>query len=196
MKVIALTGGIGSGKSTVAQLFELLDVPVYNSDKSAKMLMEQNQEIKDSLVHHFGSEIFLENGSLNRMHLSELIFNNDMQLRWINSLVHPFVGKDFDSWKLKQRHPYVLIESALQKETRQLHTVDKIIVVRASEPLRLSRVKNRNHVTDSGIQKRMGNQLSDDQLILHADYIIENEGHLSLIGQTLEIYKKLNKLMA
>ena len=194
MNVIGLTGGIGSGKSTVATIFKLLDVPVYNSDDRAKLLMEQNPEIKNALIQHFGEDVYFEGGSLNRKHLAEIIFENEDALQWINALVHPIVAMDFDIWKTKQIHSFVIKETALLIETLRLQIVDKIIVVKASKALRLSRVERRDQLSESDVLKRMENQIEDEQRIMLADYIIENNGDKSLIRQTLEIFNKI-KLM-
>jgi len=193
VKVIGLTGGIGSGKTTVSLLFELLEVPVYNSDLRAKILMEQNPEIKNALINQFGDKIYLEDGSLNRKYLSIEIFNDQKKLTWVNSLVHPAVGKDFESWKLKQATNYVIKESALLIETLKHQTLDKIIVVIASKKIRLSRIKQRDHLTESSILKRMANQMDDEKRKQYADFIILNEGNLSIILQTLQIFQDLNK---
>lgn len=193
VKVIGLTGGIGSGKTTVSQIFEFLGVPVYNSDLRAKFLMEQYPEIKNALINQFGDKIFLPDGSLNRKYLSLEIFNDQKKLNWINALVHPVVGKDFDSWKSIQKSPFVIKESALLVETLKQQAVDKIIVVMASKNLRLSRVKQRDQLSESSILKRMENQIDDESRKAYADFIIINEGQQSIIRQTLKIFKELNK---
>ncbi len=194
LKVIGLTGGIGSGKTTVATIFELLGVPVYNSDFRAKILMEQNPEIKKSLTNHFGADVYKTDGRLNRTYLSEILFNNKEELNWVNSIVHPIVAIDFNSWKSSQVHPFVIKESALLIETLGRQSVDKIIVVIASKDLRISRVKSRDQLTEAGILKRMENQLDDDHLKKQSDFIILNQGAQSVIRQTLKIYKALTLL--
>jgi dephospho-CoA kinase len=193
VKVVGLTGGIGSGKTSVSQIFELLGVPVYNSDLRAKILMEQNPEIKEALLNQFGDNIYLQDGSLNRKYLSIEIFNDKKRLNWVNALVHPAVGKDFDSWKSKQNSNYVIKESALLIETLKHKAVDKIIVVIASKKTRLSRVKQRDHLTESSILKRMENQIDDATRQEHADFVILNEGNHSIIHQTLKVFQDLNK---
>lgn len=191
---IGLTGGIGSGKSTVAQLFELLDIPVYNSDLQAKLLMEQHEEIKKALSKQFGSEVYLPDSSLNRLYLAELIFKDEKILSWINSLIHPYVHRDLDTWKKDQKTKMVIIESAILIERMNLKTIDKIIIVIASKPIRLMRVKKRDRISESDILNRMDRQLEDEQRLSYADYVIYNEGHKSLIQQTLNIYRELNVL--
>jgi dephospho-CoA kinase len=195
MKVIGLTGGIGSGKTTVSHIFEALDVPVYFSDTRAKYLMEYDAELKNALIKKLGEKSYLNNGELNRKHISRLIFENDQLLAWINSVVHPRVGADFEAWKLKQTSPFVIKETALLIETLNQQKVDKIIVVIASKEIRLSRIKARDGLSESEILARMQKQLTDEERIKYADYIINNDGHQSILSQTLAIHKKL-KLLA
>jgi dephospho-CoA kinase len=194
MKVIGLTGGIGSGKSTVAQLFELLGVPVYNSDKRAKLIMETNPAIHNALVNRFGNNIYGPDGGLNRKLLSEIIFNHPNELIWVNSIVHPAVGADFDQWKSMQNASFVIKETALLIETLDRQPVDKIIVVTAPKHLRIARVTKRDQLSESAILKRMENQLDEKTQLKHADFSIDNDGRKSLLMQTLNVYKKLQQI--
>lgn len=194
MKVIGLTGGIGSGKTVVSKIFEILDIPIYNSDYRAKFLMENNLQIKKSLVQYFGELVYLKDDSLDRKYLSNAIFDDVAALHMINSIVHPYVAEDFELWKSKQSGEFIIKESALLIETLKQQAVDKIIVVKASKTLRLLRVKTRDQLSESDILKRMENQLDDEQRILYADYLIDNEGNKSIVQQTITIYKMLKAL--
>ncbi len=194
MKVIGLTGGIGSGKSTVAHIFEQLDIPVYNSDARAKLLMEESQEIKNELQKEFGDQIYNPDGLLDRKNLASIIFKHQDALDFVNKLVHPKVAIDFLEWKSVQKTTFVIKETALLIETMKPGEIDKIIVVLASKPIRLHRIKSRDGLNEAEILNRMDKQLDDQQRILFADYIIYNEQNKSLIQQTLEIFFQLKKL--
>ena len=194
VKVIGLTGGIGSGKTTVSHIFEALDVPVYYSDIRAKYLMEHDEELKNTLINKFGEQAYLKSGELNRKYISQVIFENDTLLEWINSKVHPCVGRDFENWKSKQKHPFVIKETALLIETLNHQKTDKIIVVTASKEIRLSRIKIRDGFSESEILARMNKQINDEERLKHADYVIHNDGTQSILSQTLAIYKELKMI--
>lgn len=191
MRVIGLTGGIGSGKSAVAAIFTILGVPVYDSDRRARFLMEHDQILISKIKQHFGPESYLEDGSLNRKHIASRIFQHDEDRIRINALVHPAVGEDFQRWLNLQSTEMVIKESALLLETIGQQPVDKIIVVAAPEALRIRRVAKRDHLPESDIRKRISSQTSESKWLEKADYIIYNSGEASLIRQTLQIYKKL-----
>jgi len=196
MKLIGLTGGIGSGKTTVARIFETLDVPVYNSDLRARWLMENNPDLVQKIKDHFGPLSYTAEQKLNRSYLANKIFNDSSETNWINSLVHPAVGVDLKTWCTKQNVPFAIKESALLIETLNQQTVDKIIVVCSSENLRIERLQKRDKTNFVEIQKRMQAQLTDEQRIPFADYIIYNYGMNSLIHQTLRIYINLKDLFS
>jgi dephospho-CoA kinase len=191
MKIIGLTGGIGSGKTTVAEIFKVLDVAIYNSDIHARRLMEQDSEIKTALIHRYGSNCYNDEGQLNNSFLSAIVFNNQMELEWLNSLVHPKVGTDFNEWSAKQNGKFVIKESALLIETNQKQTVDQLILIHAPLKLKIKRIQERNHFSESEILNRMKNQTDDLKSISLADHIILNDGSRSLIKQSLIIYNKI-----
>ncbi|HEX5624702.1 MAG TPA: dephospho-CoA kinase [Saprospiraceae bacterium] len=191
MRVIGLTGGIGSGKSSVAAIFTILGVPVYDSDRRARFLMEHDQILISKIKEHFGPESYLEDGTLNRKYIAWRIFQHDEDRIRINALVHPAVGEDFHRWLDMQNTEMVIKESALLLETLGHQPVDKIIVVAAPEALRIQRVARRDHLPESDIRKRISSQTPESKWLEKADYMIYNSGEESLIRQTLEIYKKL-----
>lgn len=194
MKVIGLTGGIGSGKTTVAKIFETLDVPIYNSDLRARWIMENNLEIIQQIKNHFGSLSYDSKHSLNRSFIAKKVFKNPAETQWINNLIHPAVGLDFMSWSANQPAPFIIKESALLIEVLNQQAVDKIILVVSNEQLRIDRLKRRDQWTLEEIQKRMKAQLNDEQRSPYADYTIYNLGTQSIIRQTLNIYLNLKEL--
>jgi len=194
MKLIGLTGGIGSGKTTVAKIFETMDVPVYNSDLRARWIMENNPEIIQKIKDHFGPLTYNAEQKLNRPYLANKIFNNSTEISWINSIVHPAVGLDLKNWCKKQHTPFAIKESALLIETLNQQAVDKIIVVLSAEHLRIERIQKRDQSSKDEINKKLEAQISDEKRIPFADYIIYNYDDNSLIRQTLKIYKNLKEL--
>ena len=194
MKLIGLTGGIGSGKTTVAKIFETMDVPVYNSDLRARWIMENNPEIIQKIKDHFGPLTYNAEQKLNRHYLANKIFNNSTEISWINSIVHPAVGLDLKNWCKKQHTPFAIKESALLIETLNQQAVDKIIVVLSTEHLRIERIQKRDQSSKDEIKKKLEAQISDEKRIPFADYIIYNYDDNSLIRQTLKIYKNLKEL--
>lgn len=190
MLKIGLTGGIGTGKSIVAKVFKLLGIPVYVSDKEAKRLMIESDEIRTSLIDRFGFDVYTENKTLNRKHLSDIIFNNPQALQDINSIVHPVVRNDFQSWSEKQQSPYVIQESAILFDTGLYKNFDKIICVTADEELRIKRVMDRDGVDANAVKERMKNQLAESVKVEKSDFVIYNNSDL-ILPQIIEIHKEL-----
>lgn len=186
---IGVTGGIGSGKSTVCQIFEHLNVPVYDADKRAKALMQDNPELKKQIRKTFGWDTYDEKDQLNRSYLAKVVFNDSKKLNTLNSLVHPAVFEDYREWVAKQHdYPYSIKEAALMFETDSYKELDKIIVVTAPIDTRLERVVQRDNVKNDDVLKRMENQMSDRERIAKADFIIKNDGKSSLINQVLQLH--------
>lgn len=173
MRVVGLTGGIGSGKTTVARIFEELGVPVYNSDVEAKKLMHSSKKIKKELVALFGEEAYLDN-KLNRPFIANAVFKDEILLKKLNKIVHPEVRKHFLKWCGKHEHPYVLQETALLFENQAQDFYDKIILVTAPKELRIERLLERDGSTKDDILARMNNQLEDKKKAPLADFVIEN----------------------
>lgn len=173
-KIIGLTGGIGSGKSTVAKEFSTLGVPCYIADQAAKKLMTQDKFLKQKIITLFGEEAYLE-GQLNRTRIGQIVFNAPEKLKVLNSLVHPAVAKDFKQWLVKQNHPYVIKEVAILFETGGHEMVDKTLLITAPKELRISRVIDRDNTTREAVLSRIASQWEDDKRRPLADYIIENK---------------------
>jgi dephospho-CoA kinase len=193
MLKIGLTGGIGSGKSTVAKVFEVLGIPVYYADDAAKRLMNEDDALKQQLITHFGKDTYI-NGVLNRAHLSTLVFNNKEKLELLNSLVHPATIADATQWFSKQSSPYVIKEAALLFESGTADGLDKIIGVRAPETLRIKRVMDRDKVTAEEVKRRMNNQMQESIKMKLCDYIIENNEQQAVLPQVLHLHQQLSEL--
>ena len=164
MLKIGITGGIGSGKTTVCRLFKAFGIPVYDADSRAKALMATNEGLKMEIVRAFGAASYLADGSLNRIHLSELVFKNSEKLQVLNSLVHPVVAQDALDWHVVQQNaPYTLREAALLIESGSYRQLDYLVLVTAPLELRLERVMQRDSTTAAEVQARIAKQLSDDE---------------------------------
>jgi dephospho-CoA kinase len=190
-KIIGLTGGIGSGKTTISKIFEELGVPVYNSDLEAKKIMEL-PEVIVLLKNDFGDEFF-ENNILNRAKLADLVFRNAEKLNVLNAIVHPFVKKDFLFWVKKHHNEkFVIKESAILFESKSNIDCDKIITVKSPLDLRMKRIAARDNLGFHEIVKRINNQISDEKKIENSDFIIENTDIEMTKTQVLKIYNTLN----
>ncbi len=189
---VGLTGGIGSGKTTVAKIFESLSIPVFYADNQAKVILNTNEKVKENLLEYFGSSLYAE-GVLNRAFLAEKIFNNPAAIAHVNSVVHPAVADAFSEWCLDQNAPYVLKEAAILFETNAYKQLDQTILVSAKKELRFKRIKARNNWADSEIKKRMANQWTDKQKIPLSDFVIYNNEEELLIPQILKIHENLNR---
>ncbi|MCE1199272.1 MAG: dephospho-CoA kinase [Marinilabiliales bacterium] len=186
MLTIGVTGGIGSGKTTVCKVFKVLGVPVFHADQEAKRLQNENNEIKDGLKSIFGSEIYDKMGQLNRQMLASFIFNNVSLLQRVNQLVHPIVHREFETWSLLHHESaYVLYEAAILFETGHFKNFDKTILVLADPDQRLARVLQRDPLTKEAIVRRMQNQMPDSEKIQLADFIIENNDNQMIIPRIL-----------
>lgn len=190
---VGLTGGIGSGKTTVAKIFMQLGVPVYLSDNRAKDLMLNNQFLRESLISVFGDKVII-NGFLNRSYIASKVFSNTEELIKLNALVHPFVQKDFDVWSASQTSNYVLKEAAILFETGANKLLDKVVLVESPEDLKVSRIMFRDGMTEEEVFKRMSKQWSDRQKRTNADYIIQNDEKCSLTYQILKLHNTFSNL--
>lgn len=173
MIVIGLTGGIGSGKSTVAAMFQELGVPVYDSDKRAKFLMNTSEVINKQLVELLGKEAYVK-GKLNRSYIAEKVFNDSELLAKLNNIVHPVVRQDFIDWTKNQESCYVIQETALLFENKSQELYDDVILVTAPKEVRIERVLGRDNSTREQVKARMNNQLDDEIKLELANFIIEN----------------------
>ena len=173
MKIIGLTGGIGSGKSTVANMFKELGVPVYNSDERAKYLMNTSLDIKSQLIKLLGEEAY-KGDKLNRSFIAEKVFSNTNLLAKLNDIVHPIVRNDFIDWTKKQDYSYVIQETALLFENKAQDLYDSIILVTAPIETRIIRVVDRDKSSREQVIARMNNQLDDEAKLNLSNYVIEN----------------------
>lgn len=173
MKIVGLTGGIGSGKSFVARLFKQKGIPVYDSDFHAKKLMNSNPKLKNDISELFGSESYNEEG-LNSSFLATVVFSDNQKLLELNDLVHPYVRDDFSDWVLCQTGTYAIQEAAILFETGTYKNFDSVILVVAPKSLRIQRVVERDGTTTSQIQDRMNRQWEDERKVDLADYVVQN----------------------
>jgi len=195
MLKVGLTGGIGSGKTTVCKVFETINIPVYHADTQAKELMNTDPELKATLIDYFGNDIYHDDETLDRPKLAGIIFKNPMALEKVNGWVHPAVARDFDHWCTQQTSPYVIEEAAIIFESNMAHRFGKVILVSAPENTRINRVCVRNHVTPENVRERMAIQLPEDKKMALADYIIYNDNLRLITPQVMEIHRQLLKMV-
>ena len=173
MMVVGLTGGIGSGKSTIAKAFAALGIAVFNSDEQAKVLIATDAQVKKRIIAAFGEEAY-QNGEYNRAYIAQIVFNNSEKLAILNGIVHPALAKYFNQWAKKQTSPYVLKEAAILFESGSYKDCDYIITVTAPEEVRIARVMARDHCTEAQVRARMAQQWSDAERIALSNVVIEN----------------------
>ena len=171
--VVGLTGGIGSGKSTIAKAFAALGIAVFNSDEQAKVLIATDAQVKKRIIAAFGEEAY-QNGEYNRAYIAQIVFNNSEKLAILNGIVHPALAKYFKRWAKEQTSPYVLKEAAILFESGSYKDCDYIITVTAPEEVRIARVMARDHCTEAQVRARMAQQWSDAQRIALSNAVIEN----------------------
>jgi dephospho-CoA kinase len=194
MLKIGLTGGIGSGKSVVAQVFSILNIPVYNADKKAKILMQENSGLKKSIIHLLGHKAY-EGNFLATNYIAEKIFNDSALLEKMNALVHPAVLADFLSWSRNHLNKaYVIEEAALIYESNHSNAFDYVVVVSSPDKLRIERVMKRDGISKSDVLTRMKSQLSQDRKLDLADFIIENDEERLVTPQVLDLHNKFVSL--
>ncbi|GAB4260615.1 MAG: dephospho-CoA kinase [Vicingaceae bacterium] len=191
MKVYGLTGGIGAGKSTVSKIFNLLNVPVFNADETAKAIVNSNTEVKNEIIKTFGKEAFKKN-VYNTAFIAGKVFSNPQLLSVLNQIIHPKVAEAFESWKKENREQKILLkEAAILIETGGYKSLDGVIMVTAPKELRIKRVIQRSKLSENEILERMNKQLPDEEKLNHADFVIYNDEKQLLIPQVLKIYKKI-----
>ncbi len=189
--LVGITGGIGSGKSTVCKVFEVLGVPVYYADDRAKYLMQHSEPLVAAIKETFGDDTYV-NGKLHRELLASKVFSDKGMLAKLNSLVHPAVAQDGIDWQMEHSHyPYTLREAALLFEAGIYKALHKVIVVAAPQDVRIDRVMQRDNVTADQVKARIANQWSQEEKIALADYIITNDGEHELIPQIMELHEQL-----
>lgn len=191
MYKVGITGGIGSGKSTVCRIFSLLGIPVYYADDAAKEIMHKDEQLKASIKHHFGDNIYDENGQLQRAALGKIVFNDKDKLELLNSLVHPATIRQGNEWAARQQAPYVIKEAALLFESGSAASLDVIIGVTAPQPLRLLRVMKRDNVSREDVLARMYKQIEEPIKMKLCDFVIHNDDQQMVIPQVLQLHAQL-----
>jgi dephospho-CoA kinase len=196
---IGITGGIGSGKTTVCRMFEELGIPVYYSDDRAKYLMQHEHYLIDLIKKNFGEDVY-EDGKLNRQLLASRVFHDKEKVALLNSLVHPAVFRDTERWVMEQQAtevPYALKEAALLVEAGSHKYLDKLIVITAPLTVRLKRVVERDKVDSTDVMARMKNQLPEEDKVKLADFVIANDSDTEHLRQQVQkIHQQLVELSA
>ncbi|MDE7074288.1 MAG: dephospho-CoA kinase [Odoribacter sp.] len=193
MKRIGLTGGIGSGKTTVAHILKVLGYPVYLADPEAKRLTNTHPEIRRELIRHFGKDIYDTDGKLNKPRMATLIFNDPKALKIANGIIHPQVMEDFKKWSLQQGTDIVFFESAILFENRLESAFDAVIGVTAPQEIRLQRVLKRDHTSPEKVKERMNSQENDEVIARRSDFLLHNDDKHPLLRQIMEILEKIKK---
>lgn len=191
MLKLGITGGIGSGKSTVCEIFRSLGIPVYSADDRAKALMTEDSELVKAVKTLFGSDAYLSDGSLNRGYIASIVFQDAQKLESLNALVHPAVFRDFARWSAEQKSPYVIKEAALMFESGSFRDLDYVATVSAPQKLRIERSMKRDNTNAEAIKARMKKQWSERQRLEAADFVLKNDGEHPLIPQVLELHQKM-----
>ncbi len=189
---LGLTGGIGSGKSTVARIFSVLGIPVYDSDSASKKLMTEDEVLKDKIIQNFGKQSYV-NDKLNRKYLSEQVFSDYKKTELLNSIVHPATIKDAEEWMKKQDAPYLIKEAALIFESGSHKFLDKVIGVSSPLPLRIERTMQRNNITAEQVKARIALQMDEEEKMCLCDYVIINDEQQMLIPQVLLLHQQFLK---
>jgi dephospho-CoA kinase len=192
MKIVGLTGGIGSGKSVVADMLSSFGIPVFNADASAKS-QYKDPKVIEQVAELVGSNDFInEDGELNKQKLAAIIFNDPVKRQMVNDLIHPLVKKHFDQWKNQFDLPYCIREAAILIESGSYKDCDEIIVVTSTIENRIERVVQRDHTSPEEVEKRIKAQMSEEERLTYANYIIHNDGTLrELYPEVLKVHEQL-----
>jgi dephospho-CoA kinase len=189
--IIGLTGGIGSGKSTVAEIFKHLGVPIFIADLESKHILETDRALQAKLAEILGWEL-LKNGQVDKLYMAQKIFTDQSLLQAVNALLHPLVGKAFDRWALlNEQSAYVIREAAILFESNSYQDCEKIIVVTAPRALRIKRVMARSKLSSEAVEARMAKQWPQEKKDSLADFLVDNSGKQSLIKQVLTIHENI-----
>lgn len=187
---VGITGGIGSGKSTITEVFKTLDVPVYDADQAAKNILQHDEEVKKKIIDLFGESSYI-NGKLNTVYLSSAVFENPDQLDKLNKIIHPATIEDARNWFSRQHSTYVVKEAALLFESGSAKDLDFVIGVFAPQSLRMKRVMDRNKISAEDVKKRMNKQIDEQIKMRLCDAIINNDDTQLVIPQILNLHEKL-----
>lgn len=191
---LAITGSIGSGKSVVSRMMNVLGVPVYDCDSNAKRLMVNDEFIVSELKRMFGDDCYEDDGTLNRQYIASCIFTDKQNIKRVNSLVHPVVKRDFESWATKQDSNVVAVETAILYESGIVESVDKVLVVWAEKETAIKRTIERSGMSRLQVENRLKNQMSTDDLLLFSDYSLYNDGDEPLLPQVIELVEQLKNI--
>lgn len=187
-KIIGLTGGIGSGKSTVAKVFTTLGVPVFDADSVAKNIYDDEPELLEQIKLQIGADVF-NNGKLDKTLLAQKVFANPTALEKLNSLVHPLVRKRFQQWLVENKAPYVIREAAILIESNSYQDCDEIILVSAPEDLRKARVASRSGLSHSEIEARMKRQWNDEQRRPYCQHELVNDEKTLITPAIVQLHR-------
>lgn len=188
---IGITGGIGSGKTTVCQIFELLEIPVFYADAEAKKLMVEDEGVRKKIMGVFGKKAYTEEGALNRKYISDIVFKDNEKLNLLNGIVHPAAIEAFHLWAAKQNAPYVLKEAALLFESKSYLDNDYNILVSSPLETRIARVMARDKVSRESVMERVARQMPEEEKTKLADFVIHNNESDFLIKQVLEFHEEI-----
>lgn len=193
MLKIGLTGGIGSGKSTVARIFEILGIPVYYADAAAKRLMNTDPALREQIIAAFGAEAYT-GGELNRQYLAQQVFHDEKKLAGLNSLVHPATIHDAEKWIAAQTSPYTVKEAALIFESGSEKLLDYVIGVSAPQELRIQRTMQRDHISSEEVLKRIHQQMDEKLKMEQCNFIVYNDEEQPVLPQVLALHRQLLEL--
>ncbi|MCQ6958036.1 dephospho-CoA kinase [Mucilaginibacter aquariorum] len=187
---VGITGNIGSGKTTVCKIFEVLGIPVFYADDEAKKVMIEDDALIAGIKQAFGNESYFEDGSLNRKHIAGIVFNNKEELLKLNALVHPAVFRAFDKWAINQKNvPYVLKEAALLFESDSYKMCDRSVLVTAPLDIRIQRVTQRDGITADEVKSRNDRQFSEEKKLIMANDVIINDDSQLVIPQVIKLHE-------
>ena len=192
---IGLTGGIGSGKSTVARIFGVLGIPVYNADDAAKRVMQEDSEVRANVIRHFGAESYTAEGLLNRSFIASQVFSNKEKLELLNSITHPATIADSEKWMKQQTTAYAVKEAALLFESGSAGSLDYIIGVYAPAALRIHRTMKRDQVSREEVQQRMNRQIDENMKMKLCDFVVVNDEQQLLVPQVVQLHQRFKASM-
>lgn len=190
MLKVAITGGIGSGKSLVCQVFKTLGIPIFNADVVSKQLVENNKELKASIIEIFGEKAYL-NGNYNRKFIGSMVFSNPEKLHLLNDLIHPHTKRAAKLWFEAQHAPYAIKEAAILFESNAHHDIDIVIGITAPENVRIERVMQRTGYNKEEVVKRIALQMPEEEKMAKCDYVIQNDNKIAILPQLLRIHEAL-----
>lgn len=195
MKLVAITGGIGSGKSVVSRMVQVMGYEVYDCDSRAKALMTENEDVRRQLVEAFGAETYLEDGSLNRQHLSAVAFGDQDSLSRLNGIVHPATAKDMLRWasqRAESNAQAAFVETALLRTAGLDWLVDEVWHVTAPTSVRIPRVMARNGLSSQQVQERIASQAVEEE-VAQGEHVIVNDGIAAILPQVIHLLNCINK---